>query len=276
MDEHEDDWAPLTPEQLAMRPGEAAEEQPGSTLAAEPKCTPVAPLPERKVHKAPNPRGEAMLRELQARLCRAGPSDSLIAQVQQREQRVARKQQAAHRARPQLSATCVAVSGREVELPPEPPAELQIEKQSDVDVRELEPWFLELPTTEQERLRAAWHAERHRFDHTGKAFRRRMQRAMLFAGMVFVVDGVFMGLFTGFAIFLRFLLAGPLAGGLAQAIGGGRFSFALCGGLGFVAAMGSAMLSSPMVLYGLLLAAFGMAAIGMDGEMRRSAGYQDD
>ena len=271
MDEHEDDWAPLTPEQLAMRPGEAEEERPGTTLAAQLKRTPVTPLPERKVNKAPNPRGEAMLRELQARLAKAGPGDSLIAHLQHREERVARKQQAAQRAAGQLAATCVAG-----ELPPEPAPVVEIAKQSDLDVRELEPWFLDLPKIEQERLRSAWHAERHKFDHTGKAFRRRMRRAMVLAGMVFFIDGVFMGLFTGFAIFLRFLIAGPLAGGLAQLIGGGRFSFALCGGLGFVAAMGSAMLSSPMVLYGLLLAAFGMAAIGMDGEMRRSAGYHDD
>ena len=71
-------------------------------------------------------------------------------------------------------------------------------------------------------------------------------------------------------------MAAPhVAGVAALLIGGGRFSYGLLGLLGFVVAMGSGIMM-PFALYGMLFCVATMAALGMDGEMRRSAGCRDD
>ena len=45
----------------------------------------------------------------------------------------------------------------------------EADKAVDVDPRESEQWFSELPDEERERLRSKWHDERHKFDHMGKS-----------------------------------------------------------------------------------------------------------
>lgn len=273
VDEQEDDWAPLTEEQLAMRPGEVEDAQCVGDFRAHRSSESAvsAELAETPTEIPVDPRAEQMMRDLQARVAKAGPGSSLIAQVQHREQRVARKQKAAKRVAVQLAATCVVGAA-----PKEPEPVFEIAKQSDMDERELEPWFQELPEDERGRLRESWTRERHKFDYTGKAARRRMLRAACYGTLCFVSVGLMMGvLFWDLMVLLRCTLVGPIAGVIAQLLGGGRFSYGLMGLVGFVAAMGSGIMM-PFSFYGMMFCISTMAAVGLDGEMRRSAGYRDD
>ena len=86
-----------------------------------------------------------------------------------------------------MTATCVVG-----ELPPEPEPELEIAKQTDMDPRELEPWFLELPEAERDRLRESWSSTRHKFDGTGKAFRKRLKRSAAYGTLSFGATGLLM------------------------------------------------------------------------------------
>ena len=272
--EQEDDWAPLTPEQLAQRPWEAqapvdAAEAGFAEVAPKPK--PIAPLPERAPEKPLSACQEKMVRDLQERVAKAGPGNSLIAQVQRREQRGQRKQKAATRVAGQLAATCVVG-----EAPKAPEPEFEIEKQTDMDPRELEPWFQELPEVERQRLRERWTAERHKFDHTGKAWRSRMKRAAAYGTMSFAVTGLLMSfLFMDLMVLVSCLIVGPFAGMVAQLLGGERFTYGLLGLVGFVAAIGNGIML-PFAWYGMIFSIATMAALGMDGEMRRAAGCRDD
>ena len=274
VDEQEDDWAPLTPEQLAQRPWEADD----SLVAASAgdgrvpaKPAPVAPMPERGPEKPLSPRAEKLVRELQERVAKAGPGDSLIAHVQHRELRTKRKQQAARKVAAQLTATCVVG-----ELPAEPEPVLELSHKSDLDPRELEGWFQQLPEAEQSRLRAVWHAGRHKFDHTGKAWRSRMKRAAAYGTLSFAITGLLMSfLLMDLMVLVRCLIVGPVAGMAAQLLGGERFVYDMLGLFGFVVAVGSGIML-PFSWYGMIFCVATMAALGMDGEMRRSAGCGDD
>lgn len=275
VDEHEDDWAPLTPDQLAQRPWEAE----ARVVAAEagfaevaPKPTPVVPLPERAPELPLSACQEKMVQDLQERVAKAGPGNSLIAQVQHREMRTKRKQQAARKVADQLTATCVVG-----ELPPEPEPVLELSKKSDVDPRELEGWFQELPETEQTRLRQTWFDARHKFDDSGQIYRTRWKRAIGYGALAFFCMAVLMvGLAGGFMLVPSMTIAGAIAGAAAHLFGGGRFVYAGCGLIAYLSVAAPFFGSNPFLLYGALLSAFVMGAIGMDGEMRRSAGYSKD
>lgn len=264
-DHEEDDWAPLTPEQLTLRPGEepAASEAP----------VPVAPMPAPKPESKPDPRAERMLRELQDRIANAPKSDSIVASVDRREQRERRKQATRRKTGEVMAATCV-----QGELPKEPEPELQVdEKKSDCDPRELEDWFRELPEPEQQRLRESWSSERHKFDHFGADARKRLLRASCYGAAMFLANSLLMILLLGtFHHIPAFVIAGAIAGPLAHLAGGQRFSYMAAGALGFLAVMGSQLLANPFLMYGMLFAIATMAAVGMDREMRRSAGSRDD
>ena len=272
--EQEDDWAPLTPEQLAQRPWEAqapVDAAEAGFAEVAPKPTPIAPLPERAPEKPLSACQEKMVRDLQERVAKAGPGSSLIAQVQHREMRTKRKQHAASLVAGQLAATCVVG-----EAPKVPEPEFEIAKQTDIDPRELEPWFQELPEAERDRLREAWSTERHKFDHTGKAWRRRMKRAAAYGTLSFAVTGLLMSfLFMDLMVLVRCLVVGPIAGMTAQLLGGARFTYGLLGLFGFVIAIGNGIVL-PFSWYGMIFSVATMAALGMDGEMRRSAGCEDD
>jgi hypothetical protein len=71
------------------------------------------------------------------------------------------------------------------------------------------------------------------------------------------------------------LLAGAIAGAIAELCRGDRFVYALCGGLAWACVMGPVLFVQPFVMPGVMLAAYGMGAMGMEGEMRRSGGFAD-
>jgi hypothetical protein len=87
---------------------------------------------------------------------------------------------------------------------------------------------------------------------------------------------IMVGLAGDFSAVLGMTFAGAVAGAIAHVLGGGRFVYSGCGFAAYVCAMGTTNTSNPFLLYGALLAAFVMGVIGMDGEMRRSAGYCKD
>ncbi|MEZ6038649.1 MAG: hypothetical protein R3F29_14295 [Planctomycetota bacterium] len=261
----DDDWAPLPAEQLVVRPGEV--EAPAPPPAKMPR--PAPPRPRRR----PTPEGERAFAELQQRLLAMPPSDSIVAEMQRREQREARRRDGRARAGEQLASTVVAV-----EQVAEAPAALEFdERNSELDPRELEAWFQELPESERERLRAAWSEERHRYDWTSGAAKKRVVRGAVYGAGFFFCLGVLMLFLTGALAHVPFyVLAGGAAGAIATLCGGGRFAFAASGALAFAAIEGENLLAVPFMLYGLLLAIAGMSMIGLDGELRRSAGCRDD
>lgn len=271
--EDEDPWAPLSPEQLAKRPGEEHEAAPDSAprSAAQPgRAKPVCAMPAAPKVRAPNEQGEKLLRALQDRIANAGPGDSLIAEVQNRERRAASKSKKAERASADLGSHLVKGT-----LPPPPAPVLEVHAASDLDPRELESWFLELPEAERKRLRATWHGERHRFDDAGAKSRARILRAAAHSSLVFCASALVMGfLMWSSTVLVLLIVIGPMVGAVAQLLGGGRFTFALVGLFGFCLGMLGGSLS-PLCMYGALLTTFAMAAVGMDGEMRRSGGCED-
>ena len=251
----EDDWAPLTPEQLATRPGEHSADDEAVVRRRQP---------------ASHPQAERMLRELQDRIDNAPKSDSIVASVDRREQRARRKQQQGHRIGAAIAATCV-----QGELPA-PRLELD-SRASDCDPRELEDWFRDLPEPEQQRLRESWSGARHKHDQWGRDARRRMLRATGYGALCFLLCGILLIVLLGSVWHVPgFVVVGAICGPFAQLCGGQRFTYMATGALGYLVLTGTMLLTNPLLLYGLLFAIATMGAIGMDGEMRRSAGCRDD
>ena len=263
------DWAPLPPERQVLQPGELDDPRPG--VVPEELLAPPPPAPKPKP-KPRNVRGERMLAELQQRVARLGRSDSLVSGLQRREQRSARAQRRADQVRPELEGQFVAgqVPGAPAD---EPPTEPQLELARDCDV---DPWFVQLPEHEQQRLRAAWSEERHRFDWTGRAARARLVRAAAYGAAMFTANAVLLIMLTGDPWrFLYYAPVGAIAAVAAQACGGTRFHYMVAGALGFTVVDGANLLRNPFMMYGLLLSIATMAVIGMDREMRNSAGQRD-
>ena len=75
---------------------------------------------------------------------------------------------------------------------------------------------------------------------------------------------------------LPLTFAGCLAAALAELAGGGRVRYAVAGTVAFLGVMGATVLAQPFALMSLMLCAYGMATLGMDGEMRKSGGFGDD
>jgi len=276
----DDDWAPLPPDQRGLHPGEivdvrknASEPMPPPPAAAAPRARPRDPAAEAAAERA--------LAELKNKLAHSAPAKSLIAEVQHRELREQRKkknlQAAAVRA---LTHHVANVAPAADPVWPEPELEPAVTAEeaaaADIDPREKEPWFLELPKKEQERLRTHWWYERHRHDDEGVKLRRRLCRAVGYGALLCFVVGVLLAPLSGsWLLILRLTAAGALAAGLAQLAGGGRFRYAIAGGLGFTVAVGLVALMQPPTLFGLMLTTYGMATLGMDGEMRKTGGFGD-
>ena len=217
-----------------------------------------------------HPRADEMLRELQARCLAQAPSDSLVSSVQRRLDREVRKRRASVASADQLAETVAKIENPRTEAPVD-------EVRDDLDPRELEAWFLGLPRGERDRLRAKWGERRHRFDMVGKGRARRIGRAALFGAGWVTISGVLQSpMLGGLGKVPSLCVAGGVAGAAASAMGGGRYSYALAGLIAYFAVMWSVIMSMPFAFYAVMIAVYGMGAIGMDGEMRRSAGYRDD
>jgi hypothetical protein len=271
----DDDWAPLTPEQQALGPGEL--DAPGEPVAPDglvPEELLAPPAPPKPEPPPRNERGERMLRELAERCARSGTGTSLVAELQRREDRTRRKGRQAQIANDQLQGQFVA--GDLPAPPPPPEPEFEVARASDRDPREFEPWFRELPEQEQERLRASWSEERHRYDTSGKEARARIRRAAGYGAGMFFVNSILLIFLTGDPLrFLIYVPVGAVVGAVAQLAGGTRFHFMVMGMLGFGLIEGRNLLSNPFMLYGLLLSIATMGVVGMDREMRMSAGERD-
>jgi hypothetical protein len=262
-----DDWAPLPGASVSERPGAAADVKkcaPRPAASAAAASHGPAPAP---ATSAPDPAAERALAALKAKIERSGPAKSLIADVLHREQRAARKTDPRRAAR---------VAGTVVTAAP-PAVEIAIdERASDADPRELEPWFRELPQAEQARLRAQWWSVRHRDDGAGRTLQRRLRRALGYGALTFFVLGVLLSVLEGSLDRVPvWTAAGAIAGGLAEVLGGGRFVWGFAGAAAYTIVVGPSALVNPFALMTLPIAAYGMGAIGMDAEMRRSGGFRE-
>ena len=261
------DWEALPKELLCGNPGEFAEL---AKRPAPPPAATVAPAPSSSAQKtAPAPvvdlAAERALLALQQQIAARQPSTSWVAQSLRRAARQERKEKAANT--PVLAETLVEAD--------HPPAQVTIDEQaSNLDARELEPWFKELPQGEQERLRLRWFEERNRFANSGQVWKNRLLRAFGNGALVMGALGVMQSLLLGgFDLVPKMVAAGATAATFAELCRGDRFVYALWGGLGWTVVMGPVILANPFAMPGLLMAAYGMGAIGMEGEMRRSGGF---
>jgi len=154
--------------------------------------------------------------------------------------------------------------------------EVTVEVEGDLDARELEPWFRALPPVEQARLREVWAASRRRFDATGGAARSRRLRAAWQGAAVFTANALLLTL-VGLSPWRAavYAPAGAAAGLLGLAIGGERFHFMAAGALMFGLLEGAGLAANPFLLYGMLFAVASMGLVGLDREMRASAGERD-
>ncbi|MBL8732544.1 MAG: hypothetical protein JNN13_09270 [Planctomycetes bacterium] len=291
----EDDWAPLPPDQLLMHPGELASRVAAASPAPVPlvpaATSPAAPTPAglaapaaaASVQAPPDPEALRALAALQQRLAAAPPADDFVSAVLQRERR---QQQKRRRAMAKVTAAVAAVATEGPaavvapdaaaaipEAPAVAPAVAAPAAPVDVDAREHEPWFLELPEPEQQRLRRTWSAKRQRFGDEGAKRRRRLQRVVVYGLCLFGFLALLQAPLMGLGLVLPLAGAGALAAGVADLCGGGRFVFSFCGAIAFVAVQGPMVLVQPFGIMSLLIACYGLGTIGMDGEMRRSGGF---
>ncbi|MGB3968786.1 MAG: hypothetical protein WBO45_18780 [Planctomycetota bacterium] len=254
----EDEWAPLPAVELCRQPGERAEVAPRRAPRA------AAPSPPE-----PDPAAQRLLADLQARLAKATPATNWLAEARRREDKERRQLRAA--GAPELAAT--AVTGSD---PTATPVVHYDRGPDGRDGREDSDWFRALPAAEQQRLHAVWATERGRFTNQGALFAVRMRRALAHGALVMGALGVLQSLLLGgFGLVPAMAFAGAVAAAGAELCRGDRFVYALAGGLAWVVVMGPLVPGNPFVLYGLLMAAYGMGAIGMEGEMRRSGGFPD-
>lgn len=282
-----DDWEPLPTDHLASHPGEFAPldkvvgrapsaPETRAVAATEPKRSPagggagVKAADSARATAAPaDPAAERALQQLKARLAKAPPPTSLIAEVQRREAKQERRQRAARA--PQLVGSAPLV----VEGLPTVPLPVAYQQGPDGrDPREDEPWFADLPPAEQQRLHQQWALERVRFDSIGLVRRRQLLRVMVSGALVSFVFALLQVLLLGGFGYVPLLTAGgAVAAGAAQACGGGRFAFAAAGGFVYMLIMVPVILVNPYALTGVMLAGYGMGAVGMEEEMRRSGGF---
>jgi hypothetical protein len=280
----DDDWEPLANDQLCSHPGELSDckKLPGApapvpaaapfvaapVVAAVPVAAAVAaPAPAKRAPLTPEQ--QQLLAELKAKIADNPEAAGILATERKRREKEQRKQRAA--VNPALAASAV------VRVPGAAPEVAIDEVASDVDARELEPWFRELPPEEQERLRDQWHMLRHRYDDAGKHWRKRMHRSVGYGALVFFALGVLQALLLGGFVYVPILTVyGAIAAGIAELCGGGRFTFSAAGGVAFVATMGVAVFLQPFSLFSLVLACYCMGLVGMDGEMRRSGGFREE
>ncbi len=267
----DDDWEPLPSGDLCARPGETCEL---AKKVPQPTPPPPPPAPPPAPPAPPDPAAERALAELRQKLAVAAPATSLIATVQHRELRSQRKRKA-----PPVA--CAETVVRTTKPADALLAEVQCAEGAKKageppDPREKEAWFRKLPETERERLKARWWLVQHRHDGTGLVLRLRLQRALVYGGLCFFVVSLLQSmLIGGFAYVPIFVAAGALAAGIAEICNGGRIVYAAAGTAAFLAVMGPGVVAQPLSLVGLLIAAYGMGTIGMDGEMRRSGGFPE-
>jgi hypothetical protein len=252
-----DDWDPLPDDAAAVHPGERADLAPRAAPA--PPVVPPPPL---------TPEAAAALAALQAKLHQGQQPRSLVAAVQQREAKQRRRAVAG-----KVLAACSTVHA---DIAP-PPLPLQYDQGADGrDPREEEPWFAALPAPERERLHREWAADRTRFDHVAvdrfRGVRRSMAEGAFVMGMLGVLSSLLLG---GFGMVPALAGGGALAAGLAKAVGAGRFGYAWAGGAVYAALMCETFFRVPLAFVGLLMAAYGMGALGASEEMRRTGGFRE-
>lgn len=267
----DDDWAPLPDAALAARPGEAADVARRDVPLPVPVVpAPLVPAAAPKPTTTLTPEQERLLAQLRAKVAGNPAAANLLTAARKRQEKAERKRRAV--ADPALAATLVTGS--------DPFAVPVVEYAAGAegrDEREESEWFLQLPAKEQERLRREWTAERCRFADSGQQCRRRLLRvawqgALVMGGLA-VAQSLLLG---GFGLVPVMTLAGAIAALLAELGRGDRFVYAVAGGLAWVVVMGPVILGQPLAMSGLLMAAYGMAAVGMEGEMRKSGGFKED
>lgn len=291
-----EDWEPLRSDQLAAHPGELVdvsrqtkvpETAPAAASARDAVRTaesinesipesPAQPCPPpRRRRSAPlAPEAEKALQELKSKLAARPAAQSLIAEVQRREEKQERRLRAA--LAPQLA------SAVPVRLSITAPAAAQEEAAHAVDFgrdpREHEAWFQGLPAPERERLIAAWGARREQLE-VEKPAQRRAKRdrfvaaILLFAAVMLIGSGSY---------WLATLGAGVVCGIWWRNLPACRFRDPIVALVCFVLGQMLAYLVSTdtmahpgLVNDVLLLIPFG-ALLGFSGEMRRTGGFDVD
>ena len=319
----QDDWEPLRSDQVAAHPGEFVVVQPRTAIvpvaaAPVPVEAPAGAAPEvdddlpfptvpsaaPKVRRTtpPDPEAEKALQALKDKIARRPAAQSLIAQVQKREEKRARKEERKHRAAeaPELAAV---VPVRLPVVAPNPPGEPagdwegqpagQPAAQPAVplagepgpseelllrDPREDETWFRGLPEAEQQRLVAAWslRRERMKLDRPGQLRLRRdrfVSALLVFATVWLLGSGSYWLATVGSAI---------LTGIAWQNLPACRFRdpilacvvYGLCQALAFLVSTDTVM--HPGLVNDVLLLVPIAGLLGFSGEMRRTGGFDAD
>lgn len=259
--EEDDDWAPLPPERMVLRPGEVDDVVvPVDTRVAAAEPTPRSA----REPAAVDPRAEEMLRELQDRIAAAGPSTSLVSSC---HRRAAREQRAQRRGDELRQAFAV---GSE---PCDPPALVYDDGPDGRDEREESDWFRGLPEQEQQRLHAAWAHRRGLVTCNQEAQRRNGNRRMVAAWVTFVAT-VLLG--SGM-LWLATLGGGVLCGLWWRRSAPDRFVDPLRALGCLFAAQALAMIvhdaANPALFMDAVFVIALSALVGFDGEIRRTGGF---
>jgi hypothetical protein len=268
----DDEWAPLPPETVPLAGDPAPPPAPRGSIptpALRPRAAdaPAAAAPTEAEREA----AERAFQELKQRLQAAPtPKQNPVRRAFAHATRKAAAT-ATFGGKPSRAAAPVAPADDHT------PGTAGVQYSIDRDPREDEPWFAQLPPDEQQRLRAQWHTQRHRFDNLGAIWWRDVRRATWQGAFVFFVLAVLQAPMRGtFGPIFQLVLAGALAGAIARMLGGGRFVFAGAGAAAHLLIMAPTLglgLLSPLGLITILIASSGLGLLGYDREMKRSGGF---
>ncbi len=264
----DDDWAPLPEGDLCARPGEVADvarRLPTPTAMPVPVAAPapaMAPAP-----KVEDPRAEPALAELKRKLQQTPKGRSLIAAVQQREQKCARRERAA--AAEPLRATMVTMADDPTQRP-----QLAYAVGADGrDEREESEWFRGLPAAEQERLHQSWAGKRAHATDSAMGQRRVANRRMVASLFVFGATIV-----LGSGAFWHATLGASIVCGIWWRYAApDRFMDPIRAIVTLFGLQGTAMLvqgaSNPSMFMDAVLVVAFAAFVGFASEIRRTGGF---
>jgi hypothetical protein len=273
--EQDDDWAPLPAETVATQESRKADREHRKQIAV----------------PAPAVRPVGKHKHVSAEVTASAPSVELaeVALLQLRE-RIAKQQkddtpvQQAFRKASKRPEQTLMESARSNEIVA-PPAPTECTDQSvaiqfaDRDPREGMPWFVALPQSEQERLRAQWSLQRQPYEeppHARSARRRMFVLAGLIAcfSILLTALGLMMRGFMPTSLWPAWIFCATLAAAfVGSRMRGGYILFFALGLASYAVAMGSAIYWSPNLLFALFVHGGLMAFAGLDQESLRSGGF---
>jgi hypothetical protein len=263
------DWDALPGEEVHQHPGER---RPAPRLARGKAAEPPLDDDHRSTQEE---KAARLLRQLQLRMDSTRPRDALSKAINKALRRDDRRQRAARAPFADIARHETSAIASVSDIP------LDVDFVEGCDVREQQKWFLELPVSEQERLRATWARERELLALMPRRQRLERVKSFGFGLLIFSVVALPLGYFCGWQVGFYTLLAGLLTGMAWTVLPFGRFWCAGTAGLAYFATffapvplMAGGMFGLDVRLCSGLLVVGLAAAVGTTREWGERGGFR--